>query len=120
MKRLFFAALLACWGFAYAQVGPIAVPPQATITLSCTGSSLATALPTVGIGQMRQAEITNNGTANVFIEFGASTVAAVVASGYPYLPNQTKVQTIKAETTYVACIAASGTNTVYVTIGIGQ
>lgn len=122
MKRLLIAFLLLPL-LAWADMDPIQVAPQGTITISCASTTSATALPAVGAGNYRQVEVTNAGSASsaaVFLEFGASTVTAVVASGYPYLPNQTKVQTIKSDTTHVACISASGTQTVYVTVGIGQ
>lgn len=121
--RLLLAVLLAWSGLACAQIGPIQVPLQGTVTVSCTSSSSATALPSVTVGNQRQVEVTNAGSASaasVFVEFGASTVTAAVASGYPYLVNQTKVQTVKQDVTHVACISASGTQTVYVSVGTGQ
>lgn len=118
MKRL--VALFLLLPFIAWAGEPIAVPPQATVTISCTSSSAATALPTVGAGQLRQVEISNAGTVAAFVEFGASTVTSAVASGYPYLANQTKVQTIKPDTTHVACITGGTTVTIYATVGIGQ
>jgi hypothetical protein len=100
---------------------PIQIVPQGTITVSVTGASAATALPTAGYDTVRQLEISNAGTVAVFVETGVSTVTAAVATGYPVLPNQCKVITIKSTATHVAIIGASaGPTTVYVSTGIGE
>lgn len=118
--RLLLAVVLACAGIAFAQAGPIQVPPQASITISCTSGSAATALPSIGVGEMRQVELSNAGTVTIFVEFGASTASAAVASGYPILAGQTKVVTIKPTTTHAACITAATTATLYASVGIGE
>jgi hypothetical protein len=99
---------------------PIQIVPQGTITISATGASAATALPIAGGGGVRQLEISNAGTVAVFVETGDSTVAATVATGYPILPGQCKVITIKPTATYVGVISGSGTQTVYVSVGVGE
>lgn len=124
MKRI-FALLLLVPFLAFADMSPIMVPPQATLAISVTGSSATTALPSIGVGEVRQVELTNGGTVTVFVEFGASTVTATVPTGtanaYPILSGQTKVVTVKPTTTHIAAIGASaGPTTLYVTLGIGQ
>jgi hypothetical protein len=99
---------------------PIQIVPQGTITISATTSSAATALATAGLGGVRQLEISNAGTGAVFVETGASTITAAVASGYPVLPSQCKVITINAAVTHIAMITGSGTQTVYVSVGVGE
>lgn len=120
MKHLI--ALFVC-SFAFVVFGqsaPIQVTPQGTITISATTSSAATALPTVGADNQRQIEIQNAGAANVFVETGSSTITAATASGYPILPGQSKVITIQRTVTHIATISASGTQTLYVSTGIGE
>lgn len=118
MKRLLALFLLVC-GFAYAE--PIQPLPQGTVTISCTGSSAATALARPDQYNRRQVEISNGGTVTIFVEFGNSNAAtAVLASGYPVLAGQTKVVSVPNTTTHIACIATSGTQTVYATAGIGD
>jgi hypothetical protein len=100
---------------------PIQIVPQGTITISATTSSAATALPTVGLNGVRQLEISNAGTGAVFVETGTSSaITAAVASGYPVLPSQCKVITINAAVTHIAMITGSGTQTVYVSVGVGE
>lgn len=123
MKRL-LGALLSCLALA-AFAGPIMVPLQGTKAISVVGTTAAVALPTIGVGEVRQVELSNAGSLTVFVEFGDSTVAAVIPTGtanaYPILPGQTKVVTIKPTTTHIATIATgAGPTTLYVTLGIGE
>lgn len=113
-----FVALFSC--AVLADSGPIAIPPQATKTISCTSSSAATALATAGTGEFRQVELQNDGGVTIFVEFGDSTAVATVATGYPVKAGVDKVITIKPTTTHVACIVAATTTTLYATIGIGE
>lgn len=119
MKRL-LAVVLAWASFAYADVGPIQPPRAGTITVACANTNTTGTLVMPSDQMQRQAEVTNAGAVAVFVEFGSSTITSAVASGYPVLPSQTKVVTIPQTSTTVACISASGTQTVYVTVGIGQ
>lgn len=105
---------------AFADMDPIQVLPQGTVTISCTTGSAATALARADQTTRRQIELSNSGTDKIFVEFGPSTVAAVVASGYPVLPNQTKTVTVPPATTHIACIVGTTTSTLYATAGIGQ
>jgi hypothetical protein len=91
--------------------------PSSTITVGT--SSAATAL--VGsAGTMRMVvELQNAGSAVVFVDFGPSTVATAVATGYPILPGQSKLVTINAGATHIATISGTASQTLYVTVGMG-
>lgn len=120
MKRL-LAAVLAWTALAVcADVGPIQPMVQGTVTISCTNSSGATTLILPSDQMQRQLEISNAGTVTVFVETAGTSPTAATASGYPVLAGQTKVITVSQAATKIACIATSGTQTVYVTTGIGQ
>lgn len=120
MKRLLATFLsfvaLAVW----AQVGPIAPMPAGTVAISCTNSSAATTLPVPSDQQQRQLEVTNAGAVSVFVETSGTAPVATTTTGYPILAGQTKVITVSQTATKIACIATSGTQTVYVTVGIGN
>lgn len=97
------------------------IPPftpglAATVTVSVTSASAATALTGVG----NQIRILHDGSQKVFFNVGDSTVTAAVATGTPIAPGGCEVFTIPATATHIACIAASGTETMYVTRGEGQ
>jgi hypothetical protein len=109
---------------AWADVEPLVIPPQGSVTLSVTNSSAATAIAKggpAGTG-MRQVELQNSGTAVVFVEFcSSSTCTAAVATGYPVLVGQSKVVSVNSNTTHVAAIAGTaGPHTFYVTVGQGN
>jgi hypothetical protein len=118
MKRL-LALLLLLPTLAFGDMQPISPAAAGTKTISCTNTTGATALPTAAVG-MTQLEIQNTGTVDVYFEWGASTVTAAVATGYPVRPGQDKVVSIASTTTHVACIVSATTTTVYVTIGVGN
>lgn len=126
MKRLFACFLLAFAGLARGAAGdtqPLRPVFQGTVTISCASTTSATSVASLIsslIGDI-QLEIQNAGTVAVFVETGSiSTTAAVVASGYPILAGQSKVITVGPRITHVGCISASGTQTVYVTVGTGN
>jgi hypothetical protein len=54
------------------------------------------------------------------VETGASTIEATTTTGYPILAGQSKVITVAPTTTHIACIVASSTHTLYVTVGSGN
>lgn len=119
MKRLLTGLLLLLSGFAYAG-DPIQIAFGSSLTVSVTSSSAAAALPTAGLESARQLELQNVGTAAVFVEFcPSSTCTAAIATSYPILAGQSKVVTIKGNTTHIATIAAAS-QTLYVSVGIGQ
>ena len=93
-----------------------------TVSISATTSSSAVALnsqPNIGRFHLR---IFNAGSATVFITRGTSTVAATTSS-YPIPSGAIEVITINnadaSPVTHVAAITASGTATVYFTVGWG-
>jgi hypothetical protein len=118
MNRLLFLLLLLCSSALAAD--PIQVLPQGTVTISCTGTTGATALARPDQFNRRQVELSNGGTVPIFVEFGSSTVASVAASGYPVLANQTKTVTVPPSTTHIACITGGTTATLYASAGIGE
>lgn len=120
MKRL-LAAFLACFAVAaWADVAPITPMAAGTVTISCTASSAATTLAVPSDQMQRQLELTNAGSATVFIETAGASPTAVVATSYPILAGQTKVISVSQSATKIACISSTGTQTVYATVGIGQ
>lgn len=112
----FFAFLLSL----SAVASPIMVLPAGTVTISCANTTSATALVVPSDNNTRQIEISNAGSVAVFVQPGISTVTATVAASYPILAGQTKVITVPYTTTHLACISASGTQTVYVSTGFGD
>lgn len=99
---------------------PIAPAFQGSKTISCTSSPSATALATAGAGGPRQLELQNGGSAVIFVEVGRSSVTAATTTGYPILAGQSKVISVGPETTHIACVVASSTHTLYVTVGRGN
>lgn len=116
-----FLLLLFC-GFAWAdEIAPLLPVTAGTTTISCTSSSAATALSAINSGAARvQLEVQNAGTSTIFVEPGLSTVTAAVASGYPILAGQSKVISVSPRTTHIACITASATVSLHVTVGAGN
>lgn len=88
--------------------------PFATAALTATTTSSNAAIPS----NAQVLEIQNAGDAVVFVRWGIGTQTAVTTD-YPVLPGQSKVVTCEIGNNNVAVIAASGTNTVYVTGGEG-
>lgn len=119
MKRLLALALLFV-GTAFADVLPITPVAAGTTTITAGVASAAAALPAT-IQFQHQVELQNNGTAVIFVEFcNSSTCAAAVATGYPILVGQSKVVTVPGDTTTIATISGTASQTLYVTIGTGQ
>ena len=122
--RLLLAATIAALSIPAIAQDPFALLFQGSRTISCGTSSTETALATGLSGSATiQVEIQNKGSASpadVFIEFGTTGVVATVATGYPNQVGSIKLVSIPKSYTHVACISASGTQTVYVTSGRGQ
>lgn len=119
MKR-FLAGLLLLMSFTAAALDPFQFQPGGSVTISVTSSSTATALFGPA-GEKRNVELQNAGAVAVFVEFcSSSTCTATAATSYPVLPGQSKMVTIQPNVTYVGAIAASGTQTLYVAVGIGE
>ena len=98
--------------------------PKSTGTTSITTAASSARVALVPSGQ-HQFAITNADTSNVaFVEFGTSTVTAVVPSGatpgsMPILPGQTRGITVSGDVTHAASICSAGTPVVYFTPGDG-
>jgi hypothetical protein len=89
--------------------------PAGTVTLAATAVTSRTAIAKGN----NQLEITNAGPDTVFVEVGDSTVAAVVATGYPILLGATRLISVNPLATHIAAISA-GTSTVYASAGTGE
>jgi len=84
------------------------------LAVTATTGNVAVTRPSVGIQSMR---IANIGTQTIFVNFGTSAVAAVLATSMPILPNTVETFCLQNEVTYVAAIAASTGSTMYITTG---
>lgn len=93
---------------------PIATAPAFT----CTSPSSRQALGVTSTAQ-QQLELQNTGTATVFFAWGDVTVTAA-ATSYPVPLGQSKLVTVGAGVTHVACFASSGSHTTYATLGAGD
>lgn len=113
---LIFGLLLSCVAVAAPDVDPFKPQTAGTVTISATTTSAATALVSSGRTQVL---VYNAGSSTVFLEFGTSAVAAVVASGLPVPSGAILVLSVDPTVTHVAAITGSGTATVYVTVGRG-
>ncbi|MBW8066849.1 MAG: hypothetical protein GJU73_05320 [Ferrovum sp.] len=94
-----------------------------TVAIAVGTASANAALVTPG--EQYQAQIVNDGTNVVYVNFGTdNTVAAAVpasgtpAQGFPILPNSRIVISI-GSTTWIAAIAAATGNTLLITVGKG-
>ncbi len=91
--------------------------PAATVSLAVTSVTGSVAL----VGNATVYRLFNAGTANVFIEFGTSTITAVLATAMPLAAGATEF--IRAPTAntapYVAALTSAGTATLYATAGEG-
>jgi hypothetical protein len=89
--------------------------PGATVSIAAGTSTANVALT----GNGEQLELQNTGAVTVFVNLGASAVTAAVTD-YPVLAGQSKLITRNPDShTHLAAITASGTATLYVTIGRG-
>lgn len=93
-------------------------PTGSTVNLAVTGSTGAVALGTLGQGGST-VRIYNAGAATVFINFGISTVEAATATSIPVPAGAIEVYSVGPSVTHVAGITASGTATLYATLGQG-
>jgi hypothetical protein len=118
MRKYLIATLLA-FAATFAFAIPFSPTTAGTITHTCTNSTARLAVAAAISGQT-QLEVQNVSTVTIFVEPGDVTVTAAVATGYPVLAGQSKLITVTSNVTHVACIAASGSNTLYVTVGRGD
>jgi hypothetical protein len=102
----------------------VAFSPGFTTALAYTSASARAALPAGLAGG--QLELQNDGTGTVWVALGGSTVTAVIpaspnnGAAYPILAGRSKLLSI-GDATWLAAIApASGTGTLYATLGFGS
>jgi hypothetical protein len=70
----------------------------------------------------KQVRVKNSGTADAFIAFGSSTIAATTTLDMPVGPGVTEVFTVSSNNgapLYAAAIAAGSTGKIYFTPGVG-
>jgi hypothetical protein len=102
---------------AYRPLQPFTPYPAATQALSVTNSTGNVALP----ASTRQVMLTTQSTdALCFIEFGGSSVAAVVPSGAtlggtPLNPGDAQLFSVPVNAVKIAAITVTGTATLYIT-----
>lgn len=91
--------------------------PGGTVSLAVTTSTGRVALPT---SSKHQVMITSEpGGATAFIKFGDSAVNAAVTDT-PILPGAVYIFSVVHQDTHVAAITATGTATLYATLGRGD
>lgn len=117
MKKLLFPLLV----FAALIAGAVPFTPmyQGTRNLTCGVASSRVALASTPTNQ-QQLVVRNAGTVVVFIEFGDSTVASALATGYPVFPNQPEIFSPSPLATHAACISGTAGQTVYFSMGQGE
>ncbi len=97
---------------------PFVPKPAGTVNIDVSNATQAVALACPLTET--QIRVMNNGTATVWINFGISTVTAVLATSMPVGPGVTEVLTIRVGAApYVAAIAAGSTGKIYFTPGSG-
>ena len=99
-------------------LAPFAPNTAASVTITVATSSAADAL----VGNGGEVRIAFNATIPVFINFGASTVTAAVATGTCIMPGTVEVFRRPAGTTNIATIKDTDSNTqkIYVSTGEGS
>jgi hypothetical protein len=91
--------------------------PASTVNLAVTNATGRVQLAGTR-GASKAIRVVNKGSADVFIEFGDSTVVAAVATGMIVPANQTEVFDVGLAT-HMAAITAASTATLYATSGVG-
>ena len=98
--------------------------PATTVNLSASNvSSRVEFLPTATINatdNLLTVRVYNSGTVVVFINFGGSSVTATTTTSMPMPPGWSEPFRVHPSETYCAGITASGTSTVYFTVGEGM
>ena len=98
------------------DIHPFSPRAVGSVTITAGTSSAAVALPCPGSGRY---VLYNAGSVPVMIEFGAGSVAAVVATGYPLGPGMKETLSVPTTATHIATISGSASQTVYVSAGTG-
>lgn len=96
---------------------PAFSPMGSTVNLAATTTTGNVALSGFGAGG-GNVRLYNSGTVTVFVAFGGSAVAATTTASMPLPAGAVEVFAV-GEVLYLAGITASGTATVYATIGQG-
>ncbi len=89
----------------------------ATASRSVSNSSANVQVPTTASAQVRIAS--EAGGAVSFIKFGKDSSVTAATTDMPILPGTVEVFTRPPDSNYMAAITASGTATLYVTVGAG-
>lgn len=130
MRLIALLCLLCAPAFALGPTVPFAPIVAGTVSLTAGTSSTRVAL-TAGVssqtaqGLVQQIQVYNAGATAAFIEVGDSTVVALLPSGatggsYPVAPGAVVIFSLPfSPVSYVAAITASGSDSVYVTPGLG-
>lgn len=99
---------------------PIQINANTTVAITVGVTTATTALPT---GGGRQVQLTNRGTADIFVNFGGSGVTVAIptgtAGGAPVTPGSILVYTPPEGATHIATISGTASQTLYVTTGSG-
>lgn len=93
---------------------PFTPNPASTVNIDVGAASASVSL---GITQRASVQVTNDGTATAWINFGGSGVTAALATGIPVRSGATLV--FATNQPYVAAIAAGATGKIYFTPGSG-
>lgn len=96
---------------------PAFSPMGSTVNLAATTSTGNVALSGFGVGG-GNVRLYNSGSVVVFVNFGGAAVTAVLTTSMPLAPGASEVFAV-GEGQYMAGITASGSATVYATIGQG-
>jgi hypothetical protein len=96
---------------------PFQFPPANSVNLAATSSSSRVALSTTGEDFVR-VSIPSSGV-DTFVEFGDSTVVAVLGTATHIPPGDVEVFRVPLSYTHIAAITASGSSTVYAVRGDG-
>ena len=102
------------------DVEPFFPYPSGTVSIAASSSNATAVLTTASLPTNISCRVHNNSTATtIFVEFsGTSTVTASTTTSIPYPPGAIEVLTVN-QAQYVAAITASGTGTIYFTLGYG-
>lgn len=97
---------------------PFVPTPNATVNISVSATSQS-----VLLGSPTQVRVMNDGTATVWIAFGASSVTTTATTGFPVPAGAIEVLTVPyplgSAPIYAAAIAAAASGKVYFTPGAG-
>lgn len=103
---------------------PFTIFDHATVTLAATVASSNVQLGHLTSQTLPQSVRITAPTANssaAFIRFGPdNAIAATVANDVPILPGTIETFQISSNDKFLAVIMASGTGTIYATVGLGQ